>query len=69
MPAKRIDQRFFSEVIALANIIFKSFAPWTMARGNHNKLATAIGCFYGPGTNNIYHQQQKQRCTAGQANL
>ena len=59
MPAKRIDQRFFGAFIALANIIFKSFTPWTMARGNHNKLATAFSCFYRPGINNKYRQQQK----------
>ena len=31
MPAKRIDKRFFGAIIALANIIFESFAPWTIA--------------------------------------
>ena len=31
MSTKRIDQRFLSKVVALANIVFKSFAPWTMA--------------------------------------
>ena len=59
MSAKRIDQRFFGAVIALADIIFKSFAPWAMARGDHNKLATAIGGFCRPdaAADNKYCQQ------------